>query len=198
MNQVGSVFDVSVEVAAWDAAGADVELSCAAVFSREAADSPLSGGLAHLDAALDGHLVQLRTEGAYTAAVGECLLIAKPSLHVSARAVLLVGMGDPAGWSTLRLRDAVRSAAEFALAMGVRSAAFAPGMLDSGLGADATVGASGHMVEGLAAALHARSRLTDFGLAERPALERWVFDVGAARLPNAIEQFRKVLTGRTG
>lgn len=197
MTKVGTAFDVSIEVAAWDAAGADVELSSAAVFSREATGAQLTGGLAHLNAALDGRLVELRREGVYTAAIGECLLVADPPAVIQGNAVLLVGLGDPEGWSAAGLRNAVRAAAEFALAMGVKSAAFAPGMLDSGITPDGTAGAIAHMLEGLAAALHARSRLVDFGLAKKPALQRWVFDVGAARLPIATAEFRERLLGQS-
>lgn len=192
MTKVGSAFDVSIEVAAWDAVGADVELSCAGVFSREEADAPLSGGLAHLNEALGGRLLELRREGAFTAAIGECLLVPNPPGIVQAKAVLLVGLGDPEGWSTQKLRQAVRAATEFALALGVRSAAFAPGMLDSGISPDGTTGASAHMIAGLAASLHARSRL----VAPKSLLERWVFDVGAARLETAAEQFSQQLLGQ--
>lgn len=196
MAKVGSAYDVSVEVAAWDAAGAEVDLSCACVFSREEVGAPLSGGLAHLDGVLGGKLLELRREGAFTATIGECLLVPVPGDRVQARSLLLIGLGDPEGWSTGRLREAVRAAAEFALAMNVKSAAFAPGMLDSGISADGTSGASTHMIAGLAASLHARSRLTAFGLADKPLLERWVFDVGAARLQSATEQFRQQLIGQ--
>lgn len=197
MSAVGSLFGVSIDVAAWDAVGAEVALSCAAVFAHEAGGVPLSGGLAHLDTALSGRLVDLRREGAFTAAAGECLLIPRPAPGtIAAEAVLLVGLGDPDGWSAVRLRDAVRAAAEFALALEVRSAAFAPGMLDSGIVPEAAAGAIAHMADGLAAALRARARLVDYGLAGSPRLERWVFDAGAARLAGTRAQLEAHLRAR--
>ena len=189
MNEVGSAFGVSVDVAAWDAAGAEVELSCAGVFSREAGSAPLAGGLAHLDAVLSGRLTELRRDGVFTGRTGECLLVPTPPGGVRADALLLVGLGDPDGWSTERLRRAMRAATEFALATGAKSAAFAPGMLDSGITPEGTTGAPASLVAGLTDALRARSRLIDLGLAEPAMLQRWVFDVGAARLSAATQQF---------
>ncbi|WP_334184513.1 M17 family peptidase N-terminal domain-containing protein [Novosphingobium sp.] len=191
-HPVGSAFGVSIEVAAWDAVGAEVDLSCAGMFTREVG-AELSGGLAHLDAALEGRLLELRRSGSFTGRLGECLLLDSPPAAIRARAVLLVGLGEPEGWSTASLREALRAAGAFALALGVRSAAFAPGMLDSGLAPDQTLGAPTEMTGGLAAALKARDVLVKMGLAEAPRLERWVFDVGEARLTSATEQFRKAL-----
>lgn len=195
VHNVGSAFDVTLDVAAWDGAGAQVDLSCAAMFSEEPAGAP-TGGLAHLDAALGGRLLELRREGHFTGAPGECLLISQPPETVAAKALLVVGLGHPQGWTPLHLREAVRSAATFALALGVRSAAFAPGMRDSGLSADGTAGAPAHMIAGLAAALATRHRLVAMGLAPAPVLERWAFDVGAERLEAAAREFREQLRGQ--
>lgn len=193
MSTIGSAFGVSVEVAARDAVGAEVDLSCAALFSRQVGSAPLTGGLAHLDAALAGRLAELRRDGIFTGRTGECLLVPTPPDSVRAAALLLVGLGDPDNWSTERLQDAVRAAAEFALVTGAKSAAFAPGMLDSGITPEDTTGAAAPMMAGLADALRARSRLIDLGLAEPAMLQRWTFDVGAARLSAATLQFRDQL-----
>ncbi|MBO9723336.1 MAG: hypothetical protein J7530_03055 [Novosphingobium sp.] len=194
-HPVGAASGVSIEVAAWDAVGAEVDLSCAGMFAREAG-SQLSGGLAHLNAALEGRLLDLRRSGSFTGRLGECLLLDSPPAPVRAPALLLVGLGEPDGWSTAHLREALRAAGTFALALGVRSAAFAPGMLDSGLLPDQTLGAPAHMTGGLAQALKARGTLVEMGLARAPRLERWIFDVGEARLTSAIENFRDALTGQ--
>jgi len=188
-HPVGAAFGVSIEVAAWDAVGAEVDLSCAGMFAREAG-SQLSGGLAHLDAALEGRLQELRRNGSFTGRLGDCLLLDSPPAAIRAPAVLLVGLGEPEDWATSRLREALRAAGTFALALGVRSAAFAPGMLDSGLLPDQTLGAPLHMTGGLAQALKAHGALVEMGLAKAPRLERWIFDVGEARLASAIESFR--------
>lgn len=194
-HPVGVAHGVSIEVAAWDAVGAEVDLSCAGMFAREAG-SQLSGGLAHLDAALEGRLQELRRNGSFTGKPGECLLLDSPPAAVRAPALLLVGLGEPDGWSTAHLREALRTAGAFALSLGVRSAAFAPGMLDSGLAPDQTLGAPAHMTGGLAEALKARRTLVEMGLAKAPRLERWIFDVGEARLTSAIENFRDAVTGQ--
>ncbi len=199
LRKIGAAFGTSIEVAAWDAVGAEVDLSCAGMFAREPAGS-LTGGLAHLDTALQGKLLQLRREGHFRGRLGECLLIAAPPQPLAAKRLLLVGLGEPEGWSTACLEEAVRAAATFALALGADSAAFAPGMLDSGIPAAATAGAPGHMVDGLVSALRSHHRLQQLGLAGPPALRRWTFDVGAARLEQAAQQFQDKLaaTADTG
>lgn len=107
--------------------------------------------------------------------------------------MLIIGLGDPEGWTAAGLSTAVQAAASAAFALGARSVAIAPSMLDSGLPPEQTQGAQAHMIDGLVAALDASARLQEIRLARPPALERWVFDVGAARFEQAIEQFRAEL-----
>lgn len=183
---LGVRHNVSIELAVWDGAGAEVDMSCASMFAHEAAESRPAGGLAHLDAALAGHLLELRESGAFRARVGEALLIDQPPATVAARALLVIGLGTPEGWTTAGLSAAVYQAVTTAFAQGARSAALAPGMLDSGLGPPQTEGAQAHMVAGLVAALDARARLQAMGLARAPALTRWVFDAGAEHFDHAV------------
>lgn len=84
----------------------------------------------------------------------------------------------------------MQSAATAALALGVRSAAIAPSMLDSGLSALQANDAPKRMANGLLAALSTHARLSELALARKSKLERWVFDVGEARFEHAAEQFR--------
>ncbi len=163
------------------------------MFAHEIGNEPPKGGLAHLNDALGGRLLDLRKEGYFRARAGESLLIALPPATVSATALLVVGLGDPEGWTAAGLSAAVQTAAVTASALGARSVAIAPSMLDSGLPPEQTQGAPAHMIEGLVAALDASARLQEIGLAPRPALERWFFDVGAARFEQAVEQFRAEL-----
>lgn len=85
---------------------------------------------------------------------------------------------------------AVRQAVEAAALRKARHVAFAASMLDAGLLPGETAGAAGHMVRGLAGAIDMLGRLHAENLASQPLLERWIFDVGAARFDAAVAQFR--------
>lgn len=192
---VGTLHGVAIEVAAWDGSAAEVDLSCACMFTEETDGGPPVGGLAHLDRALGGALVQLRTDGLFAAEAGETLFIDRPPSAVAARALLILGMGTPRGWTAQELAPAVQRSVATALALHVGSAAIAPSMLDSGLGPAQTAGAPAAMMAGLAAALDAHARLRAIGFARDAALERWVFDVGAARFAGAAAAFGAALAG---
>ncbi|MET3710756.1 hypothetical protein ABIC65_001458 [Sphingomonas trueperi] len=190
---VGTLHGVAIEVAAWDGSAAEADLSCACMFTEELGGGPPVGGLAHLDAALGGALVRLRADGIFAAEIGETLFLDQPPPTVTARALLILGMGTPVGWHAQELTAAVRRAVTIALGLGVGSAALAPSMLDSGLGPDQTEGAPAAMVAGLAGALDAHARLRAIGFAGDPALRRWTFDVGAARFSGAVAAFGAAL-----
>jgi hypothetical protein len=190
---VGTLHGIVVEVAAWDGSAAEVDLSCAGMFTQTLAGGRPVGGLAHLDQALGGALTALRDEGRFGATAGEILHIERPPAAVAASAVLIVGLGAPQGWTAAGLAPAVRLAASIALGLGVRTAAFAPSMLDSGLHPEQTADAPAAMIAGLAAAIGAHVRLRALDLAGAPALSRWSFDVGQARFAGAVDSFRSAL-----
>ncbi|HKT63956.1 MAG TPA: M17 family peptidase N-terminal domain-containing protein [Burkholderia sp.] len=192
-QNIGSRRDVSFEVAAWDGVGAQVDLSCGCMFAREATGDGPTGGLRHLDAALSGALTGLRREGRFSAAPMETLLISRVPAGISARTVLLVGLGDPASWTIETTAQAAATAARTAMQQGVESAAFAPSILDGGLTTAVTGGMPAAMVNAVMAVIDTQYRLAELGLAAPPALRRWVFDVGAARFDGAVEHFGHAL-----
>ncbi|RQZ42245.1 peptidase M17 [Burkholderia sp. Bp9090] len=192
-HSIGRWREVSFEVAAWDGVGAQVDLSCGCMFAREATGDGPTGGLRHLDLALSGALTGLRREGRFLAAPMETLWISHPPAGIAARALLLVGLGDPASWTIERTADAVATAARTAIQQEVESAAFAPSILDGGLTTVATEGMPQAMVKAVLAAIDTGYRVAELGLAAPPALRRWVFDVGAARFDGAVEHFGNAL-----
>jgi hypothetical protein len=172
---------VSIEVAAWDGAGALVDLSCACMFTHESDAPGPVGGLAHLDSAFDGALLDYRRSGLFRANYGETLLITRPPPSIQAGAILIIGLGDPENWSVAAMQGAVGIAVSTALARNARSAAFAASMLDGGIQPERTSGSLDHMVRGLSMALTLSRHLAHDRLGEPASLDRWVFDVGANR-----------------
>jgi hypothetical protein len=129
---IGSADGVFFDVVAWGPAQADVDVSVACMFEHEVAGAAMAGGLLALDQALGGQLSRLRSLGAFRAQPMETLLVTSPPPAVAARAVLVIGLGDPAALDGETLRRATRVAMREAIRFGAQSMAFAPSVLDAG------------------------------------------------------------------
>jgi len=186
---VGTTDGVVFDVVAWGPADAHVDLSVACMFTHEVGGAAIAGGLLALDQALGGHLVGMRAAGAFRAQPMETMLIASPPPHMVPRAVLVIGLGDPATFDAERLRQATRVAMREAIRHGARSMAFAPSVLDAGHTDNAALDMPAVMLDGMLSALRAELALVDAGLAPPHALRHCTFDVGAARLPQASQAF---------
>jgi hypothetical protein len=189
---LGNWQGVSIDIAAWDGAAADVDLSFACIFTHELDGGP-RGGLLHLDHALSGMLVRLRDEGVFLGTPMETLHISRPPTAIAARAVMLIGMGEPSEWTPAGTARAVATALRAATQLGVASAAFAPSLLDAGLAPKETTGTASAMMKALTQSIDAQVSLATYGLAPTPSLRRWVFDVGAAGFAGATEEFQATL-----
>ena len=93
---IGTADDVVFDVVAWGPAHADVDFSVACMFEHELGDVGIAGGLLALDQALGGQLTRLRATGAFRAQPMETLLVTLPPPGMVPRAVLVIGLGDPA------------------------------------------------------------------------------------------------------
>ena len=192
---IGTWRDVAIDIVAWDAVGAQVELSCAGLFAREAAGEPLAGGLHNLDIALGGKLLGLRRDHLFGAAAGQTLQIDVGATLIAAPTLLLIGLGEPEEWSAAVMATATCVGAREAIRCGVATAGFAPGMIDSGLSTSRIAGTEGAMLRGVTDAIDAAHGLAELGLAARPSLERWSFGAGKAHLDTAAAAFRASFTG---
>ncbi|WBO21783.1 M17 family peptidase N-terminal domain-containing protein [Sphingomonas abietis] len=190
---VGTYAGVDIHVAAWDGVAAAVDLSCACMFAREARGALPTGGLAHLDAALGGRLLSVRTAGLFQATRGETLLIDRAPPVINAGAVLVIGLGDPDVWSTEVVGGAVAIAYTMANLKGAARVAFAPSMLDSGLTGEQTSGAANRMLGALMRAIDLKIALEGCGQTHLPSVREWFFDVGAERFDQASAGFVETL-----
>jgi hypothetical protein len=186
---IGTVDGVVFDVVAWGPAQAQVDLSVACMFEHEAGGAGIAGGLLALDQALGGSLTQLRDEGAFRAQPMETLLVTQPPAGVGARAVLVIGLGDPALLDGDVLRRATRVAMREAIRHGAVSMAFAPSVLDGGHTDNAALDMQNVMLDGMLGALRAEHLLAAAGLAGPPTLRQCTFDVGAPRVQAAAAGF---------
>ncbi len=193
---IGSYRGIALDVAAWDAVGADVDLSCACMFAHEVGPS-ISGGLLHLDTALSGALLRLRAEGVFRGDEMETMLLSTLPTTIRGRALMIIGLGDPKAWRSDLMENATRYAVNEAMRQGTSSAGFAPGLLDSGLQPTVTSKAGDAMLRGVIRAIDTHHRLFERGLAALPTLRRWTFGAGASHAEAASEQFRRALASTT-
>lgn len=193
---IGTADGVVFDVVAWGPAQADVDLSVACMFEHEVGNAPIAGGLLGLDQALGGHLTRMRAHGAFRAQPMETMLIASPPPGMTPRAVLVIGLGDPATFDADRLRQATRVAMREAIRHGARSMAFAPSVLDAGHTDNAALDMPAVMLDGMLSALSAERALAAAELSPPPALRHCTFDVGAARVAGAAQAFATAFARR--
>jgi hypothetical protein len=184
---IGTWHGVAFEVAVWDAVAAEVELSAACLFEHEAVGALLKGGAKHLDDALGNALSSLRTSGHFRAKAGQSLLLDRPPTGIAGRAVLILGLGDPAVWTPAVSGSAVALTLQCAIARKAASAAFAPSLLDAGVDGGH---AGAALLPAAAAAIEAAHEAASMSLAEPLVLQRFAFDAGPAHLETALHHFR--------
>ena len=144
---------VRIDVAPRDAVSVEVAVASAGVFTREIGSARPNGGLGNLDAALGGAITRLRADGIFRAEMGEVLTLSDPARPIQATTVLAIGLGDPAVWTPATMHTAVATAVRETIRIEAASAAFAPGLLDSGLDPDTLGGTPDAMLAGLFEAL---------------------------------------------
>ena len=193
---IGASDGVVFDVVAWGPALADVDISVACMFEHEVGGAPIAGGLLGLDQALGGHLTRMRADGVFRAQPMETMLITSPPPGMLPRALLVIGLGDPATLDAERLRQPPRVAMREAIRHGARTMAFAPSVLDAGHTDNAALDMPAVMLDGMLGALGAELALAGAGLAQSPALTRCTFDVGAARLAGAAQAFAAAFARR--
>lgn len=169
-RRIGVFRGVSIEIVQAGAVGVEVELAVAGMFTHEVGSQVPVGGLHELDKALCGALMRLRADAIFTAGFGETIALAMPRPPVKADVVLIVGLGDPLAWCPSMMTEAVSLVVREAVRREMRSVAFAPSLLDSGLQPARILGTSEAMMLGLIR-----------GLEEKGAgqLRSWCFCSGA-------------------
>lgn len=179
---IGTCADVRIDVAAQDAVTVECTLAIAGMFEREVEQERPGGGLDHLDRALGSAITRLRADGIFNGSLGAMLTLSTPGAPVRADSILITGLGDPDLWRPDIMRGVVASAVREARRIDSVSAAFAPGLLDSGLHPDRLSGVSDAMLAGVLDAL-----ATGGG----GALTRWIFCTGPTHFDDTAAAFRR-------
>lgn len=186
-TKIGHYQNLDIELVTWDCASAEVELSCACVFEHEMNNRSFSGGLAHLDEALNGRLNEIRKNNWFSAKLNDALLINQTPTKIQASKVLLVGMGAPEEFTLERIEIAIKTVVKTAHQLERKSVAFAPSILDTGLIPPA--GLNELMLRSLKEELDKHHQLYLQNLVKKSEIERWVFDSGFQNYEDKAEQY---------
>ncbi|MDY7372436.1 M17 family peptidase N-terminal domain-containing protein [Acinetobacter oleivorans] len=195
-TKIGHYQNLDIELVTWDCASAEVELSCACIFEHEMNNLSFSGGLAHLDDALNGRLNVIRKNNWFSAKLNDVLLINQTPSTIQASKVLLIGMGAPEEFTVERIEIAIKTVVKTAHQLELKSVAFAPSILDTGLNPPA--GLNELMLRILKEELDKHHQLYLQNLVKKSEIERWVFDAGfqnyEAKAEQYIASFAKIFT----
>lgn len=186
-TKIGHYQNLNIELVTWDCASAEVELSCACIFEHEMNNSSFSGGLAHLDDALNGRLDLLRKNNWFSAKLNDVLLINQTPSTIQASKVLLIGMGKPEDFTVEKISTAIKNAVKTAHQLEIKSVAFAPSILDTGL--NPPDGLNELMLRSLKEELDKHHQLYLQNLVKKSEIERWVFDSGFQNYEVKVEQY---------
>lgn len=186
-TKIGHYQNLDIELVTWDCASAEVELSCACIFEHEMNNRSFSGGLAHLDEALNGRLNEIRKNNWFSAKIGDSLLLNQTPSTIQAPKVLLIGMGAPEDFTVDRIETAIKTVVKTAHQLEMKSVAFAPSILDTGLNPPA--GLNELMLRSLKEELDKHHQLYLQNLVKKSEIERWVFDAGFQNYDAKAEQY---------
>jgi hypothetical protein len=190
---VGVFHDVRFEIQTGSFVTIVAELCIIGLFSRQAAMMYSGGALSDLETALKGALTALRRDSLYRGELGDKMLLSSPPAPISARAILLVGLGEPEAWNPEVAEKAAAIAMLEALRLGVKSAVFAPCLKECGLDSAASAGSSAGVLAGARKALKSRSEEIP-----KPALRRWIFAEGLEWIDVTLDRLRAAARGIDG
>ncbi|GAM29796.1 hypothetical protein P23_0291 [Acinetobacter calcoaceticus] len=187
-TKIGHYQSLDIELVTWDCTTAEVDLSCACIFEHEMNNRSFSGGLAHLDDALNGRLNEIRKNNWFSANLNDALLINQTPSTIQASKVLLIGMGAPEDFNVEKIGTAIKTAVKTAHQLELKSVAFAPSILDTGLNPPS--GLNELMLRSLKDELDRHNQLYLQNLVKKSEIERWIFDAGFQNYDVKAEQYR--------
>ncbi|MCJ7932576.1 MAG: peptidase M17 [Chryseobacterium sp.] len=182
----GSVDGISMIGLVQGPSSADAQLQVACVFeytegdifSAQALPANLNG-LVHLDEALKGELTNLRKTGQFQGHSLETLLIMPPAGSMSAKKLLLIGLGDRNKFTPDLMTSVGEVAAREAMRLGVTNFAFASDLKDAGIDSPTAL-VAGNVVRGIIHANRSENYLNEHKLSTTKKLEKVYLLAGPA------------------
>ncbi|MFZ4929522.1 M17 family peptidase N-terminal domain-containing protein [Chryseobacterium sp. Mn2064] len=182
----GTVDGISMVGLVQGPSSADAHLQVACVFEytdRDIFNAPALpanlNGLVHLDEALKGELTNIRKSGQFQGHSLETILITPPSGSMSAKKLLLIGLGDRNKFSPDLMTSVGEVAAREALRLGVTNFAFASDLKDAGIDSPTAL-VVGNVVRGIVHANRSENYLKEHQLSATKKIEKVYLLAGPA------------------
>lgn len=174
----GSVDGISMIGLVQGPSSADAQLQVACVFeytdndihSSQALPANLNG-LVHLDEALKGEFTKIRQAGYFKGHSLETILISPPKGSMSAKQLLLIGLGDRNKFTPDLMISVGEVAAREAIRLGVSNFAFASDLKDAGIDSPTAL-VAGNVVKGIVNANRSEVYLKEHDLSKTKKLEK--------------------------
>lgn len=204
MKNWGSVDGISMIGLVQGPSSADAQLQVACVFeytdndihSAQALPANLNG-LVHLDDALKGEFTKIRQSGQFKGHSLETLLISPPKGSMSAKKLLLIGLGDRNNFTPELMTSVAEVATREALRLGVTNFAFASDLKDAGIDSPTAL-VAGNVVKGIVNANRSEMYLKEHNLSKTKKLEKVYllagpsfFEVAGGGIQAAIGEVKK-------
>lgn len=200
----GSVDGISMIGLVQGPSSADAQLQVACVFeytdndihSDQALPANLNG-LVHLDEALKGEFTKIRQSGQFKGHSLETILISPPKGSMSAKKLLLIGLGDRNKFTPELMTSLGEVAAREAMRLGVSNFAFASDLKDAGIDSPTAL-VAGNVVKGIVNANRSETYLKEHKLSKTKKLEKVYllagpsfFEVAGGGIQTAIAEVNK-------
>ncbi|PQA97870.1 peptidase M17 [Chryseobacterium shigense] len=174
----GSVDGISIIGLVQGPTSAEAQLQVACVFeytendihSAQALPASLNG-LVHLDDALKGELTKIRKSGQFKGHSLETLLMTPPEGSMSAKKLLLIGLGDRNNFTPELMTSVGEVAAREAMRLGVTNFALASDLKDAGIDSPTAL-VAGNVVKGIMLAHRSETYLKEHQLSNTRKLEK--------------------------
>jgi len=200
----GSVDGISMIGLVQGPSSADAQLQVACVFEYTENDirSPQAlpanlNGLVHLDEALKGELTKIRQSGQFKGHSLETILITPRAGSMSAKKLLLIGLGDRNAFTPELMASVGEVAAREAMRMDVTNFAFASDLKDAGIDSPTAL-VAGNVVKGIVLATRSEIYLREHNLSNTKNLEKVYllagpsfFEVAGSGIRDAIAEVNK-------
>ena len=176
----GSVDGISMIGLVQGPSSADTQLQVACVFeytdndihSSQALPANLNG-LVHLDEALKGEFTKIRQAGLFKGHSLETILISPPKGSMSAKKLLLIGLGDRNKFTPELMTSVGEVSVREAMRLGVSNFAFASDLKDAGI--DSPTGlVAGNVAESIVLANFSKTYLKNHNLSKTEKLEKYI------------------------
>lgn len=200
----GAVDGISMIGLVQGPSSADAQLQVACVFEytdndihRAQALPANLNGLVHLDEALKGEFTKIRQAGYFKGHSLETLLISPPKGSMSAKKLLLIGLGDRNKFTPELMTSVGEVAAREAMRLGVSNFAFASDLKDAGIDSPTAL-VAGNVVKGIVHASRSETYLKEHQLSAAKKLEKVYllagpsfFEVAGGGIKDAITEVNK-------